>query len=215
MKDIYILGVGHNTTVYIDLVEACGYNIKGLYHFQDGRTGELEHGYEILGTYEDLWSMPSLKGMNFALSQGDNAIRKDIFNRIISKGGDVPTLVHPKADVSRFAKLGKGTVVHIGSVVHPDVIIGNNTVLSFNVSVTHNTRIGDNCYFALGAMIGAYVIIEDNVFIGIGAILISGKVERIGQNAYIGAGALVTRSVDPFTVVAGFPAKPIKELPRE
>lgn len=212
MKEIYILGVGHNTPVYIDLVEACGYNVKGLYHYQDGRTGEIDHGYEILGSYEDLWSMPSLKGMSFALSQGDNSIRQDVFNRIVSKGGDVPTLVHPKADVSRFAKLGKGTVVHIGTVVHPDVVIGNNTILSYNTSITHNTQIGDNCYFALGVMIGAYVMIEDNVFIGIGANLISGKVERVGRSAYIGAGALVTKSVDPFTVVAGFPAKVIKEL---
>lgn len=212
MKEIYILGVGHNTPVYIDLVEACGYNVKGLYHYQDGRTGEIDHGYEILGTYEDLWNMPSLKGMSFALSQGNNSIRQDVFNRIVSKGGDVPTLVHPKADVSRFAKLGRGTVVHIGTVVHPDVVIGDNTILSFNTSITHNTQIGDNCYLALGVMIGAYVIIEDNVFIGIGANLISGKVDRVGQRAYIGAGALVTKSVDPFTVVAGFPAKIIKEL---
>ena len=28
-KEIYILGIGHNTSVYIDLAEACGYEIKG------------------------------------------------------------------------------------------------------------------------------------------------------------------------------------------
>ena len=32
MKDIYILGVGCNTVVYIDLVESCGYRVVGLYH---------------------------------------------------------------------------------------------------------------------------------------------------------------------------------------
>ena len=74
MKEICILGVGHNTPVYIDLAEACGYNIKGLYHYQEGRTGEIDHGYEILGSFEDLWSLPSLEGMSFALSQGDNMV---------------------------------------------------------------------------------------------------------------------------------------------
>lgn len=215
MKEIYILGIGHNTPVYMDLVEACGYKIKGLYHYEEGRTGEFDHGYQIIGTFDDLWRMPSLENMSFALSQGDNAIRKEVFEKIISKGGDVPTLVHPKADVSRFATLGKGTVVHIGTVIHPDVIIGKNTILSFNTSVTHNTQIGDNCYLALGVMVGAYMKIEDNVFIGIGANLISGKVDKVGRNSYVGAGALVTKSVDPYTVVAGFPAKVIKVLPKE
>lgn len=215
MKDIYILGVGHNTPVFIDLAEACGYNVKGLYHYEKGRTGEFDHGYKILGTFDDLWSMPSLEGMCFALSQGDNSIRKDVFKKIISKRGEVPTLVHPKADVSRFAKLGKGSIVHVGTVVHPDVVIGDNTILSYNTSVTHSTQIGDNCYLALGAMIGAYIVIEDNVFIGIGANLISGKVDRVGHDSYIGAGALVTKPVEPYTVVAGFPAKVIKELSKK
>lgn len=44
-KEIYILGVGHNTSVYIDLAEACGYEIKGLYHYNGDRTGDIEHGY--------------------------------------------------------------------------------------------------------------------------------------------------------------------------
>ena len=214
MKEIYILGIGHNTPVFIDLVEACGYKLMGLYHYTAGLTGRLDHGYPILGTYDDLWQESSLAGKTFALSQGDNRVRKDIYDRIISKGGSVPTLVHPNAYVSRFAKLGSGTVIHVGTVVQPDVIIGENTVVSYNSSITHNTVIGNNCYIAMGAMIGAYVNIEDEVFIGIGANLISGKVDRVGHNAYIGAGALVTKSVEAETVVAGFPAKVIRKQSR-
>lgn len=215
MKEIFILGIGHNTPVFIDLVEACGYTVKGLYHYEEGRTGEIEHGYEIIGSFDDLWRKTSLNGMSFALSQGDNKIRKNIFTKIISMGGTIPTLVHPKADVSRFAKLGQGVVIHIGTIIHPDVIIGDNTIISYNSSVTHNTQIGDNCYIALGAMIGAYVHIENEVFIGIGANIISGKVDLIGNHSYIGAGSLVTKSVEPYTVVAGLPAKVIKHLPHE
>ena len=43
-REIYVLGVGHNTSVYLELVETCGYTIKGLYHYNDERVGELDHG---------------------------------------------------------------------------------------------------------------------------------------------------------------------------
>jgi maltose O-acetyltransferase len=54
------------------------------------------------------------------------------------------------------------------------------------------------------------VVIEDNVWIGGGAILLPGV--RIGRNAVVGAGAVVTRDVPPNTVVVGNPARPIREI---
>lgn len=211
-KEIYILGVGHNTPVYIDLVESCGYTIKGLYHYNEELTGKLDHGYPIIGSYNDLFSHETLCGMNFALSQGNNEIRADLFKKIRDKGGKIPTLIHPTVQISRFAKIGIGCVVHINTVIHPDVVIGDNTVLSYNVSISHNTYIGCNCYFAFGALIGAYVHIADNAFVGIGALIVSGKVHEIAKNAYIGAGAVVTHNVEEYTVVAGMPAKVLRTL---
>jgi acetyltransferase-like isoleucine patch superfamily enzyme len=52
--------------------------------------------------------------------------------------------------------------------------------------------------------------IFDNCFIGYGAILMPNI--RIGPNAIVGAGAVVTKDVPPDTVVAGCPAKPICTL---
>ena len=101
--------------------------------------------------------MNTLSGMKFALSQGDNSIRTEVFNKILAKGGEIPTLIHPHANVSRFAKLGNGDVIHVGTVIHPDVTIGDNTIISYNSSITHNAQMGSNCYVAFGAMIGAYV----------------------------------------------------------
>ena len=59
IKKIYALGIGRNTPVFIDLAEAYGYTIAGLYHYNDDRTGEYDHGFEILGSFEDLYKKNS------------------------------------------------------------------------------------------------------------------------------------------------------------
>lgn len=51
------------------------------------------------------------------------------------------------------------------------------------------------------------VTIEDYVFIGTRAMILPGV--TLGKGSFVAAGAVVTKNVDPFTIVAGVPAKPI------
>ena len=57
------------------------------------------------------------------------------------------------------------------------------------------------------------IVIEDNAWLGGGAILLPGV--RVGRNAVVGAGAVVTRDVPADTVVAGNPARVIQEMEQE
>ncbi len=54
------------------------------------------------------------------------------------------------------------------------------------------------------------VVIEDDVWIGAKASILKGV--RIGRGAIVGVGAVVTRDVAPFSIVAGVPAKPVGTL---
>lgn len=54
------------------------------------------------------------------------------------------------------------------------------------------------------------VVIEDDAWIGAKASVLKGV--RIGRGAIVGVGAVVTRNVEPFTIVAGVPAKPVGVL---
>lgn len=212
-KMIYVLGVGHNTPVFIDLALACGYTIAGLYHYNNERTGEYDHGMKILGAFDDLFSLESLSGMSFLLSMGDNEIRTKLSGQIISKGGEVPTLIHPCAVISVFATISPiGVYISPFTYVQVDSCIGNNTVLLSHVNISHTTKIGNSCFIAGGATIGAYTTVEDFVFIGQGALSISAKVQKIGTHAYIGARSLLTHDVPAHSVMAGSPAKIIRSV---
>lgn len=59
--------------------------------------------------------------------------------------------------------------------------------------------------------LGGPVLIKDYVWVGYRAIVLPGI--SLGTGAVVGAGAVVTRNVDPWTIVAGNPAKPIGQRP--
>jgi maltose O-acetyltransferase len=58
--------------------------------------------------------------------------------------------------------------------------------------------------------IHGHIEIDDDAWLGTGCIIFPNV--RIGKGAVVGAGAVVTKNVPEFTVVAGVPAKPIKRI---
>lgn len=212
-KEVYALGIGHNTAVMVDLAISCGYSIIGLYHFNDERTGEIDHGYKILGSFDDIWKKGDLHGHNFLLTMGDLDVREKLAERILKLGGSLPTFIHPSSVISSFAKVSNvGVCIFPFVFVQSDSVIEQNTVILSHVNISHNTKISKNCFIAGSAVVGAYTIVEEHVFIGQGALTISEKTKVVGHHSYIGAGSLVTKPINPNTIVAGFPAKVIKTL---
>lgn len=82
-----------------------------------------------------------------------------------------------------------------GIAINPATVIGNN------VTIGHNTTLGKNR--------GKSPIIEDNVSISPGCSIIGGV--RIGACSTIGIGSVVIKDVEPYSVVAGNPAKIIRK----
>jgi len=91
--------------------------------------------------------------------------------------------------------------VHIGN----DVRIGPNCNLlgEDHEYRDRNTPVHRQGRLAKGLEIG------DDVWIGANSVILPGV--RLGNGAIIGAGSVVTKSVPPFTVAVGNPARPVKE----
>ena len=85
MKGIYALGVGHSTPLFIEIAEAAGWHVAGLYHYNNERTGEEDHGFKILGSFDDLYHQ-DIQGKCFLPTMGDMRIRRDVINNL-SRGG--------------------------------------------------------------------------------------------------------------------------------
>lgn len=210
-KEIYVLGIGGSTPVFIDIAEACGYKVAGLYHYNDDRTGEHDHGYPILGSFEDLYQS-DIKGKQFLLSQGDMKIREKVTNKIKQLGGLVPTLVHPTAIISKYAKISnEGVVIGANCIVQADSLIKSNAVLWDMALVCHQTTIGNYCFVGPKALVGAHIDVKDFAFIGQDSLLVSGKVGTMGTNSLLGAGAVLTKELPANMVAVGNPARMIKE----
>jgi acetyltransferase-like isoleucine patch superfamily enzyme len=90
-----------------------------------------------------------------------------------------------------------------------NLVIGNGVRIAAHTSVIAANHIFDDpgqCIYQQGE-IRKGIIIEDDVWIGAGAKILDGV--TIKQGTVVGAGAVVTKSTEPYSIVVGVPAKPI------
>ena len=122
--------------------------------------------------------LQDIKDKNFLLTMGDMNIRKSLSDKIILKGGRVPTLVHPSAEISQFALISPlGVIVDSQTVIQADCIIDEGVYICSHSMICHQTHLEAYVFVAPHALIGARLNIRDFVFVGQNATLISTKVK--------------------------------------
>jgi len=94
-----------------------------------------------------------------------------------------------------------------GIIIEEDVLIGNGVHIYSSNHIFSNLRKPIN---SQGHKNYPSVKIEKGSWIGSNSVILPGI--QIGQNSVIGAGSIVTKNVEPFTVVAGNPARVIRKL---
>ena len=109
--------------------------------------------------------------------------------------------------VGRLVALNNATIDCTGGVEIGDRVHFGHEVMV--LSISHPIDVG--CGWKRRKIIECKkVVIEKDAYIGSRAIILPGV--TIGEGAYVGAGAVVTKNVKPHTLVGGVPAKFIKEI---
>lgn len=115
------------------------------------------------------------------------------------------TLVHPSAHVSPSALLGVGVFVGPLVTVASDAEIGEFTRIGRSSSIGHHVTVGSYNHIGPAVVIPGNVILGRGVTVGPAATFLNGK--RIGENALVGVGSVVTRDVSSGSQVMGNPAR--------
>ncbi len=140
---------------------------------------------------------------------------REIMGRLIGKQVDDTFRLFPPfyTDLGKNITVGKNVFINSGChfqdqggiTIGNDVLIGHNVVLA---TINHDLAPSQNRKNHY-----APITISNNVWIGSNATILPGI--RIGEWAVVAAGAVVTKNVEPYTVVGGNPAKLIKTVEKE
>ena len=125
--------------------------------------------------------------------------------------------IEPGALIRQGVQIDDGAVVLMGAVLNTGVHIGSDTMVDMNAVIGSGAVIGKRCHIGAGAVIAGMmepasnqpVVIDDDVFVGANAVILEGV--HVGRHSVIGAGAVVNKDVEENSVVAGVPARKIKE----
>ncbi|WP_456479159.1 acetyltransferase [Nautilia sp.] len=191
MREILILGAGGHCRSIIDVIELEDkFKIAGIID-NELPVGSRVLGYEVIGNDNDLENLRS-KYEYAIIGVGQiktPKVRIKLFNLLKGLNFKLPVIVSPRAYVSKYAKIGEGTVIMHDALVNTNAKIGKNCIINTKALIEHDVVIEDNCHISTDAVINGGVVIGQGSFIGSNAI--TKENIKIPENSFIKAGSVV------------------------
>ena len=125
--------------------------------------------------------------------------------------------IEPGAIIRDKVEIGDNAVIMMGAVINIGSVIGEGTMIDMGAVLGGRATVGKRCHIGAGTVLAGVVepasatpvVVEDDVLIGANAVVLEGV--RVGKGAVVAAGAVCVEDVPAGAVVAGVPAKVIKQ----
>jgi acetyltransferase EpsM len=175
--------------------------------------GAIWGKYKILGGTDSICDFVN-KGYYIHYTYHFNAKKKN--QRVADfKNLNIPlesnaTGIHPLAYLNPSSKIGCGSLLLPHAATSAESEIGNFAHVYTNGFIGHNSVAGNFSTIAAHSVLGARIDIQEGAHVGLNACVREDII--VGEYGIIGMGAVVVKNVNPFSVVAGNPAKEIKKL---
>lgn len=188
-------------------------NIDDLYFF-DNINKDIESSlygtFPILKNQSQVEKIFKEKSNKYAIGIGNPNLRSKVYSIFNELGGKCVSIISPYAKIGAYqVYIGEGSIIMTDAIITSNITIGIGSLINKQTLIGHDVTLGDFVEVAPGAKIGGHCIIDDKVFIGMNATILP-KI-KIGKNAMIAAGAVVTKDVPENCTVAGVPAKPLNK----
>jgi len=168
MDEILLIGGGGHCRSVIDVIELGDkFKIAGIIDKPEV-LGQKVLGYKVIGSDADLPELSKqYKYAMITVGQIRTAeLRSNLFSLAKKAGFTLPSIVSPKAYVSKYANLAEGTIVMHGAIINVNVNIGKNCIINSKALIEHDSQIDENCHVSTGAIINGAVHVKKNCFIG-------------------------------------------------
>jgi len=209
MTKIVVYGASGHGKVVAEAARVAGIEVYGFCDDDPEKRGmKLLNSVVNAVGIEEVEELCKTHDLRVAFGVGENAGRRRLFERVMSRGIGIATVIHPSAIVAPSAQIGRGVVVFGGVVVNADAIIEDGVILNTACSVDHDNHIGSFAHLSPGAHLGGTVIVGDETHVGIGACVRNNV--SIGSRCVIGAGASVVGDIPDGVVAIGVPARILK-----
>jgi len=207
---IVIVGAGQNGGQAYNILKLDkGVQVAGFLDDDRSKRGTTKYGLPVFGAASEAESVAAEFAVQGAIAAvGNNVVRGKLTKRLVEAGLRIISAVHPHTFVDDTARIGRGAIVEMGAMIHPEAHIGEGVFVGGATVVAHDCVVGDYVLLGGGVVFGGDVVVGAYTTLGVGTIL-QPRV-RIGRNVTTGIGAVVVKDLPDNAVAVGVPARIIR-----
>jgi sugar O-acyltransferase (sialic acid O-acetyltransferase NeuD family) len=191
MNDIILIGGGGHCKAVIDVIEQEGrFKIIGIVDKSE-LLGSKVLGYSIIGNDADLDNLA--KKYKYALITVGQIksplLRIKLFELAENSGFILTSIISPRAYISKYAIVGRGTIIMHDALINANAQIGENCIINSKTLIEHDCVISNHCHISTNTTINGGVVVKSGCFIGSG--VTTKESITITENSFVKAGSLL------------------------